>query len=44
MVVMRFLAVSGRSPGDEVVNGVRNGGLMGGCQIPVNSTVKSGVT
>ena len=30
--------------GDEVVNGVRNGGLMGGCQIFVNPTVKSGVT
>ena len=30
--------------GDEIVNGVRNGGLMGGCQILVNLTVKSGVT
>ena len=30
--------------GDKVVNGVRNGGLMGGCQILVNPTVKSGVT
>ena len=30
--------------GDEVVNGVRNGGLMGECQIFVNPTAKSGVT
>ena len=27
---------------DEVVNSVRNGGLMGGCKILVNPTVKSG--
>ena len=30
--------------GDEVVNCVRNSGLMGGCQILVNPNVKSGVT
>ena len=30
--------------GDKVVNDVRNGGLMGGCQILVNPTVKYGVT
>ena len=29
--------------GDEVVNGVRNGALMGECQILINPTVKSGV-
>ncbi len=38
---MRFLAVSGRSPfGDKSVDGVGDGGLMSGCQIPVNSTIK----
>ena len=45
MVVMRFLAVSRRvARGNEVVNAVRIGALMGGCQILVNPTVKSGAT
>ncbi len=30
--------------GDESVDGVGDGGLMSGCQIPVNPTIKSSVT
>ena len=30
--------------GNEVMSGIRNGGMMGGCQMLVNPTVKSGVT
>ena len=41
MVLGNFRKVA---TGDEVVNGVRNSGLMGGCQILVHPTVKRGVT
>ena len=30
--------------GDKSVDGVGGGGLMSGCQIPVNPTIKSSVT
>ncbi len=30
--------------GDKSVDGVGDGGLMSGCQIPVNPTIKSSVT
>ncbi len=30
--------------GDKSVNSVLNGGLMSGCQIPVNPTIRSSVT
>ena len=39
VVVMRFFAVSGRSP-----KAMKYGGLMGGCQILLNPTVRGGVT
>ena len=43
---MCFLAVSVRkfTIGDESVDGVGDGGLMSGCQIPVNPTIKSSVS
>jgi hypothetical protein len=47
MVDMRFLAASGVqtiTSGDKALNGLRNGDLMSGDQIPVNLTVNSGVT